>query len=280
MSTFMSERFAVHHQDYAHYTTEKLRQHFLVQSLFVEDTVQLTYTHYDRMIVGGAMPMHGALKLESVAQLKAEHFLDRREIGLINIGGPGWVAVDGQRFDINNKEALYIGAKTKQVELQSVSAAQPAKFYINSTPAHHAYPAKKVGKSDAKVLNVGSAVTSNERSIYQLIIHGVVDTCQLQMGMTELKAGSVWNTMPPHTHSRRMEAYFYFDIPEEQAVCHFMGPATETRHLWVANEQAIISPPWSMHSGCGTSNYTFIWGMAGENLDYSDMDFHKPNTLR
>lgn len=280
MTTEISERYAVHIDDYPSYTTEKLRKHFHVPSIFKDDSIQLTYTHYDRVIVGGAYPKTKTLRLEAVDQLKAEHFLDRRELGAINIGGAGFVVVDGERFDINSKEAIYIGATTKTVEFGSADTENPAKFYINSAPAHQAFPTKKVGKEDANVLHLGSSETSNERSIYQLLISGVVETCQLQMGMTELKPGSVWNTMPVHTHSRRMEAYFYFDLPEDQAVCHFMGPAEETRHIWINNEQAVISPPWSMHSGCGTSNYTFIWGMAGENLDYTDMDHHKPSELK
>jgi 4-deoxy-L-threo-5-hexosulose-uronate ketol-isomerase len=280
MTTHISERFAVHIDDYASYTTETLRKHFHVPSIFKEDSIQLTYTHYDRVIVGGAYPKTKTLKLEAVDQLKSEHFLNRRELGAINIGGVGFVVVDGERFNINNKEAIYIGATTQSVEFGSTDPNQPAKFYINSAPAHRAFPTKKVGKEDANVLNLGSSETSNQRSIYQLLIKGVVDTCQLQMGMTELKPGSVWNTMPAHTHSRRMEAYFYFDLPADQAVCHFMGPAHQTRHIWVNNEQAVVSPPWSMHSGCGTSHYSFIWGMAGENLDYMDMDHHKPSELK
>lgn len=280
MTTEISERFAVHIDDYPSYTTEALRKHFHVPTIFKDDSIQLTYTHYDRVIVGGAYPKTKTLTLEAVDQLKAENFLDRRELGAINVGGAGFVVVGGERFDINNKEAIYIGATTKSVDFGSIDTKQPAKFYINSAPAHQAFPTKKVAKEDAKVLSLGSSETSNERTIYQLLINGVVETCQLQMGMTELKPGSVWNTMPVHTHSRRMEAYFYFDLPEDQAVCHFMGPPEETRHIWVNNEQAVVSPPWSMHSGCGTSNYTFIWGMAGENLDYTDMDHHKPSELK
>lgn len=280
MTTEISERFAVHMDDYPSYTTEKLRKNFHVPTIFKGDSIQLTYTHYDRVIVGGVYPRTKTLTLESVDQLKAEYFLHRRELGAINIGGAGFVVVDGERFAINHKEAIYIGATTKSVEFGSADTKQPAKFYLNSAPAHHAFPTKKVGKKDANVLHLGSSETSNERSIYQLLINGVVETCQLQMGMTELKPGSVWNTMPVHTHSRRMEAYLYFDLAEDQAVCHFMGPPDETRHIWVTNEQAVVSPPWSMHSGCGTSNYTFIWGMAGENLDYTDMDHHKPSELK
>ena len=280
MSTQISERFPVHPDDYRHYTTDKLRDQFLIEKIFSEDNIQLTYTHYERMIVGGVMPVKRAITLEAPDQLKSEKFLERRELGIINVGGDGKISIDGEEFTLQNKEALYVGAQKVEVVFSSNDSTQPAKYYLNSAPAHHCYPSKKIGKSEAKVLHLGSAQTSNERSIYQLIINGVVDTCQLQMGMTELKSGSVWNTMPVHTHSRRMEAYFYFDLPDEQAVCHFMGPASETRHLWVTNEQAVVSPPWSIHSGCGTSNYTFIWGMAGENLDYSDMDSHNPHTLK
>ncbi len=274
------ERFAVHQDDFKHYDTEKLRRHFLIEKIFEADEVLFVYTHYERIMVGGAMPVNKAVPLDPVYQQKADFFLERRELGAINVGGPGSITVDGERYPLDSKEALYIGRGAKEVVFASDSADNPAKFYMNSAPAHHAYPHKKVGMSDAKVLEMGSSETCNERRINQLLINGVVETCQLQMGMTELQPGSIWNTMPVHTHSRRMEAYFYFNIPEEQAVCHFMGPAHETRHLWVGNEQAIVSPPWSMHSGVGTANYTFIWGMAGENLDYTDMDFHKPHTLK
>lgn len=280
MTTTISERFAVHVDDYKHYTTEKLREHFLVENIFSEDTIQLTYTHYERIIVGGAMPVGSALTLDTPEMLRAKHFLDRRELGAINVGGSGEIIVDGTAYAIEHKEAIYIGAGTKEVIFKSRDENSPAKFYINSAPAHHAYPTKKVGQEDADVMEMGSAENCNERTIRKLLVNTVIETCQLQMGMTELKTGSVWNTMPAHTHSRRMEAYFYFNLPENQAACHFMGPAEETRHLWMHNEQAVVSPPWSMHSGCGTSNYTFIWGMAGENLDYSDMDFHQPNELK
>lgn len=280
MTTTISERFAVHQDDYKHYTTEKLREHFLVKSIFSQDKIQLTYTHYERIIVGGAMPVSSALTLDTPDMLRAKHFLDRRELGAINVGGAGEIVVDGNSHTIEHKEAIYIGAGTKEVVFKSKNKNTPAKFYINSAPAHHAYPTKKVGQEDADVMEMGSSENCNERTIRKLLVNTVIETCQLQMGMTELKSGSVWNTMPAHTHSRRMEAYFYFNLPEDQAVCHFMGPAEETRHLWMHNEQAVVSPPWSMHSGCGTSNYTFIWGMAGENLDYSDMDFHQPHELK
>lgn len=276
----IEERFAVHQDDFKHYDTEKLRQHFLIEKIFAADEVLFVYTHYERIMVGGAMPVNKTVLLEPVHQQKADHFLDRRELGAINVGGPGTIVVDGTEYSLDTKEALYIGRGAQSVSFASNSPEQPAKFYMNSAPAHHAYPTKKVSMADAKVLELGASETCNERRINQLLINEVVDTCQLQMGMTELQPGSIWNTMPVHTHSRRMEAYFYFNIPEEQAVCHFMGPAHETRHIWVNNEQAVVSPPWSMHSGVGTANYTFIWGMAGENLDYTDMDFHKPHTLR
>jgi len=279
MSFEIDERYAVHQDDYKHYTTEKLRDHFLIGKIFTADKVEMTYTHYERVIVGGAMPVDKSLKLEAPDQLKSDFFLARRELGVINVGGEGTVVVDGEEYHLQKKEALYVGAQTKEVIFSSKDATNPAKYYLNSAPAHCRYPTKKVGKSDANVLNMGSPETCNERNIYQLLINGVVETCQLQMGMTELKSGSVWNTMPAHTHSRRMEAYFYFDLPEEAAVSHFMGPADETRHIWMRNEQAVVSPPWSMHSGCGTSNYTFVWGMAGENLDYTDMDFHHPKEI-
>lgn len=280
MPTNISERFAVHMDDYKHYTTDKLREHFLVSNIFTPNTIELTYTHYERIIVGGALPIEGPLNLQTVAQLRAENFLDRRELGAINIGGEGEITVDSTAYTIGTKEAIYIGAGSKNVVFKSVDPKNPAKFYLNSAPAHHAYPTKKVGQKDADVVTLGSSENCNERTIRKLLVNSVIETCQLQMGMTELKSGSVWNTLPAHTHSRRMEAYFYFNLPDDQAVCHFMGPAEETRHLWMHNEEAVVSPPWSMHSGCGTANYTFIWGMAGENLDYGDMDFHQANEIK
>ncbi|MES1195456.1 MAG: 5-dehydro-4-deoxy-D-glucuronate isomerase [Steroidobacter sp.] len=278
--TKLEERFAVHVDDYKHYDTETLRKHFLVEKVFEPDQVLFTYTHYERLMVGGVMPVHQSIKLPRYDQLRAEYFLQRRELALINIGGPGVVSVDGVDHSINTREALYIGRGAREVIFGSTQADNAAKFYINSAPAHCSYPTKKVNKENGRVLNMGSKESCNERNIYQLIVGGVVDTCQVQMGMTELKPGSIWNTMPMHTHSRRMEAYFYFNIPQPHAVCHFMGPANETRHIWIGNEQAVVSPPWSMHSGVGTANYTFIWGMAGENHDYNDMDHHQPNTLK
>ena len=199
---------------------------------------------------------------------------------MINVGGDAVIEAAGQSFDLGYKEALYLGKGTRDVIFRSVDRKNPAKLYINSAPAHHSFPSKKVSTADAIVARMGTPATSNERTINKLIVNGVVDTCQLQMGMTELKPGSVWNTMPVHTHNRRMEAYFYFEVPENQAICHFMGEPDETRHIWLKNDQAIISPSWSIHSAAGTSGYTFIWGMAGENLDYGDMDVRQPDTLR
>jgi 4-deoxy-L-threo-5-hexosulose-uronate ketol-isomerase len=276
----LEERFAVHVDDYKSYDTSALRKHFLIEKVFEPDQASFVYTHYERIMVGGVMPIRQAVTLPAYNQLRAEYFLQRRELAMINIGGAGVVAVDGVEYVIDNKEALYIGRGAKDVVFKSRDATAPAKFYINSAPAHRAYPTKEANKENGRVLNMGASNTCNERNIYQLIVGGVVETCQVQMGMTELKAGSNWNTMPMHTHSRRMEVYFYFDIPSPHAVCHFMGPANETRHLWIGNEQAVVSPPWSTHSGVGTANYTFIWGMAGENLDYNDMDHHQPNTLK
>jgi len=273
-------RYAVGQNEAKKFDTDEIRDAFLLADLFADNQINLTYTHYDRYIVGGAVPVDSILTLESIDPLKAPNFLDRRELGIINIGNTGIVEVDGQVYTLENKEALYVGAGSKKVTFSSENRDQPAKFYLNSAPAHCAYPTKKVNRENAKVLELGSQETCNERTIYQLIINGVVETCQLQMGLTMLKPGSVWNTMPAHQHDRRIEAYLYFDVPEEQAVCHFMGEPKETRHIWVANQQAVISPAWSIHSGSGTSNYSFIWGMAGENLDYDDMDKYNPTELR
>jgi 4-deoxy-L-threo-5-hexosulose-uronate ketol-isomerase len=218
--------------------------------------------------------------LETFAPLKSDYFLERRELGIINVGGSGSVSVDGKKYNLDYKEALYVGRENKEVIFNSDDATNPAKFYLNSTPAHKVFPTKKISLEDAEVVELGSMETANARTIRKLIVNSIVETCQVQMGMTELKSGSVWNTMPAHVHDRRMEVYFYFEVPEDQAVCHFMGEPQETRHIWVANNEAVISPPWSIHSGSGTSNYTFIWGMAGENLDYGDMDFCKINELK
>jgi len=280
MSIQYESRYAIGPTETRALDTDGLRKHFLIEKVFVDDTIQLAYTHYDRYIAGGAMPVSKALPLDTVEDLKAAYFLERRELGIINVGGPGKVLVDGQVYQLDFKDALYIGKGNQKVVFSSDDAAAPAKFYLNSAPAHHAYPTRKVTKADAEVAVLGSLETANHRTINKLLVNSVIETCQLQMGMTELKTGSVWNTMPPHTHDRRMEVYFYFEVPEGQAVCHFMGQPEETRHLWMQGEQAVISPPWSVHAGAGTSNYTFIWGMAGENLDYDDMDKCAINELK
>ncbi len=280
MSTFYEERYAAHPEDAKSYDTTRLRNEFLIRNVMVEGQIRLTYSQYDRYIVGGAVPLHGGLKLEPIDPLKAEYFCERREVGIINVGGAGKVSVDGILYEIGFKEAIYIGRGSREVVFESVNVNNPAHFYINSAPAHKEYPTKKVTLNDAEVVVMGSMEESNHRQINKLLVNSVVPTCQLQMGMTELKPGSVWNTMPPHTHSRRMEAYFYFQVPEGHAVCHFMGDPKETRHIWMQNEEAVLSPTWSIHSAAGTSNYTFIWGMAGENLNYGDMDTVKPNELR
>ena len=265
-------RYASHPDDAKMYDTEEIREQFLIEKLFGDDKIYMVYTMYDRLIVGGAMPVKDELELKAPEEIRAKHFLDRRELGMFNVGGPGTVTADGETFELGHKDALYIGMGKKKVVFASKDAKNPAKFYFNSAPAHAAYPSRKVTKADAEVRELGALETSNHRIINRMLVGQVVPTCQLQMGMTELQTGSVWNTMPPHTHNRRMEAYFYFDLPEKDAVCHFMGEPEETRHIWMRNEQAVISPQWSIHSACATHNYTFIWGMAGENIDYDDMD--------
>jgi 4-deoxy-L-threo-5-hexosulose-uronate ketol-isomerase len=280
MALIFEERFATHPDDAKNYDTTRLRKEYLIEKVMVSGEIRLTYSQYDRYIVGGAVPQHSPLKLDSIDPLKSSYFCERREIGIINVGGKGTVSVDGTRHVIDFKEALYIGRGNKEVIFESEDAKNPAHFYINSAPAHKEYPTKKVTLKDADVLDLGSPEESNARRINRLIINSVVETCQLQMGLTELKPGSVWNTMPAHTHSRRMEAYFYFRVPEGQAVCHFMGDPRETRHIWMKNEEAVLSPAWSIHSAAGTSNYSFIWGMAGENLNYGDMDIVNPDQLR
>jgi 4-deoxy-L-threo-5-hexosulose-uronate ketol-isomerase len=272
-------RYAHHPDDVKNYTTEQLRKHFLIEDLFQEDTIKLVYTMYDRYLVGGILPVTGPLKLETIEELKSEHFLERRELGIINVGGKGSVTVDGEMYELDHKEALYIGKGNKEIVFDKTGSGQPC-FYINSAPAHHAYPTRKITKSEAEIVQLGEERYANKRTVNKLIVNSVLETCQLQMGMTELHPGSIWNTLPAHTHERRMEAYFYFELEEGQAVCHFMGQPQETRHIFMKNHQAVISPEWSIHSGTGTSSYTFIWGMAGENLDYSDMDIVSPDQMK
>ncbi len=275
-----NERYAVHPEDFKKYDTERIRKEFLVEEVFVNDEICLTYSLYDRYVVGGAYPVSKKLELETFDSLKADDFLARREMGIINVGGAGKVAADGETYKLAYKEALYLGKETRGVSFESVDPGTPAKFYINSAPAHRKFPNKLVTLADAEVVELGALESSNARKINKLLVNSIVETCQLQMGMTELQAGSVWNTMPVHTHNRRMEAYFYFEVPENQAICHFMGQPQETRHIWMQNEQAVLSPSWSLHSAAGTSNYIFVWGMAGENLDYGDMDVVQPTELR
>jgi 4-deoxy-L-threo-5-hexosulose-uronate ketol-isomerase len=273
-------RYAAHPDDVKNYDTVRLRNEFLMENIFVPDEISLVYSLYDRLMVGGAMPVKNNLILESADELKSENFLDRREMGIINVGGDAAIQTNSTIYKLGFKEALYLGKGTTGVTFSSVNPSNPAKLYINSAPAHHSYPAKKVTVADAEIVVLGNMESSNHRTLNKLLVNSVVETCQLQMGMTELKPGSVWNTMPPHTHNRRMEAYFYFELAEKQSICHFMGEPDETRHIWLKNEQAVLSPSWSIHSAAGTSNYTFIWGMAGENLNYGDMDIREPDTLK
>jgi len=280
MKTNYEIRYATHPEDARHYDTTRIRKEFLIETIFAADEVNMVYSMYDRMVVGGAMPVAEALTLEAIDPLKAEYFTTRREIGVYNVGGKGSVRVGEEVFELDFKEALYIGKGDRDVIFSSADPQQPAKFYFNSTTAHTAYPCRKVTKQDAVVAHMGSLDMSNERNINKMIVNQVLPTCQLQMGMTELATGSVWNTMPAHVHARRMEAYFYFELPEDQAACHFMGEPQETRHIWLHNEQAVLSPEWSIHSAAATHNYTFIWGMGGENLDYGDQDFSTITELK
>lgn len=280
MRTDYEIRYAAHPEDAKHYDTARLRRDFLIEKIFVADEVHMVYSMYDRMVVGGAMPVSEQLPLEAIDPLKAPFFTTRREVGIYNVGGAGAVKVGEETYELGFKEALYIGCGDRDVVFISKDAAHPAKFYFNSTTAHKEYPCRKITKQDAVVAHMGSLEMSNERDINKMIVNQVLPTCQLQMGMTELAPGSVWNTMPAHVHSRRMEAYFYFELPEDQAICHFMGEPTETRHIWMRGEQAVLSPEWSIHSAAATHNYTFIWGMGGENLDYGDQDFSKITDLK
>ena len=273
MKTNYEVRYASNPVDAKTYDTARLRNDFLIEHLFGANEVNMVYSMYDRIIVGGAMPAGERLLLEAIDPLKAPHFLTRREIGIFNVGGKGRVIAGDEVFELDYKEALYLGRGDRDVYFESMDAQRPALFYFNSATAHCAYPNKKITKADAVVAHMGSLETSNERNINKMIVNQVLPTCQLQMGMTELAPGSVWNTMPAHVHSRRMEAYFYFEVPEDQAVCHFMGEVEETRHIWMRGNQAVLSPEWSIHSAAATHNYTFIWGMGGENLDYGDQDF-------
>jgi len=271
---------ACHPADVKNYDTKTLRERFTMPVVIAPDTINFTYSMYDRLIFGGVSPVNTIVELETIDPLKAEYFLERRELGAINIGGPGIVSVDGKDYELNFKDALYVGRGNKKVTFRSKDKSNPAKFYLNSTPAHKAYKTQLItidgrkGSLKANSFAAGKMEESNDRVINQLIVNNVLEEgpCQLQMGLTELKPGSVWNTMPAHTHDRRVEAYFYFNVPEGNAIAHFMGEPQENRVVWLHNEQAIMSPEWSIHAAAGTSNYMFIWGMGGENLDYGDMD--------
>ena len=249
-----------------------LRENFLVQQLISENAIKLVYTHYDRMIIGGVMPGNKEISLPNHEELKAEYFLERRELGIINVGGQGTIIADGESYSLDKLDCLYVGKGTKDVRFSSTVQDNPAVFYLLSSPAHHSYPTTLMQKEKATPVSLGDAATSNNRTIYKYIHLDGIKSCQLVMGLTVLSPGSVWNSVPPHTHTRRMEVYFYFDVPELHRVFHFMGEPAETRHLVAGNYEAVISPPWSVHYGCGTSNYGFIWGMAGENQAFPDMD--------
>ncbi|MGL4572474.1 MAG: 5-dehydro-4-deoxy-D-glucuronate isomerase [Clostridium sp.] len=276
----MIYRYANHPEDSKKYNTEELRKHYLVEEIFVNDSIELTYSHVDRIIFGGIKPVYNELVLEAGKEMGVDYFLERRELGLINIGGTGIVTIDGVEYTLNNRDGLYVGKGNKEVKFKSVNPEDPAKLYINSVPAHKEYKTVKIEIEKANPVKLGDAKNLNKRTIYQYVHPNVCESCQLLMGMTILEEGSAWNTMPCHTHERRMEVYFYFNMNEDTRVFHFMGEPTETRHLVVQNEQAIISPSWSIHSGVGTSDYTFIWGMCGENQTFTDMDAIEMDVLR
>lgn len=277
----METRYTHCPADIRHYSTEQLRNEFLVEKIFVPGTIQLTYTHNDRMIFGGVTPTDQPLEIQLSKELGVEYFLERRELGVINIGGAGTIEIDGTKEDMKKQDGYYIGKETKHVVFSSKDPNDPAKFYVSSVPAHHKYPNVKISIDQVKPMETGEGLTLNERKIYQYIHPNVCESCQLQMGYTILEPGSAWNTMPCHTHERRMEAYVYFDFANEDTkVFHMMGKPDETKHLVVAEEQAVISPSWSIHSGVGTSNYSFIWAMCGENITYTDMDMVPMDELK
>jgi 4-deoxy-L-threo-5-hexosulose-uronate ketol-isomerase len=276
----MDIKFAISPNEAKQFNTEQLRENFLVPSLMQNDSVQLTYTHYDRVIIGGAKPVNKTITLPNHPELRADYFLERRELGIINVGGAGTVVLDGKSFQLNKLDCVYAGKGTKEVSFTSDKKEDPAVFYLLSAPAHATYPNTKFTKEQAAPVELGAATTSNKRTVYKYIHLDGIRSCQLVMGLTVLESGSVWNSIPPHTHTRRMEVYFYFDVAAEQRIFHFMGETNQTRHIVMANHDAVISPPWSTHFGCGTSNYGFIWGMAGENLVYTDMDPAPVPTLK
>lgn len=278
----MDVRQSIHSDHAKTLDTTGLRTEFLVETIFTADRYTMTYSHIDRIIVGGIMPVTRPVRIgeEVGKQLGVSYFLERRELGVINIGGPGTITVDGTCYEIGHRDALYVGKGAKEVAFASVDAAKPARFYYNCAPAHTTYPTKRVTPADVAPVTLGEDVTSNRRTINKYFVPDVLETCQLSMGLTELAPGNLWNTMPCHTHERRMEVYFYFGLEEDSCVFHMMGQPQETRHIVVHNEQAVISPSWSIHSGVGTRAYTFIWGMVGENQVFDDMDHVKVGDLR
>ena len=263
---------AVHSEDFKHYDTEKIRTRFLLADLKALNKANFVYAHYDRMITGIIHPGNEQITLGNYEILRSEYFLERREMGIINVGGPGQIAVDGTMHELQKLDALYLGKGVKDVVFSSMNPEAPAIFYALSSPAHQSFPVTLLKHADAFSMTLGSLETSNERRIVRYIHKDGIQSCQLVMGLTILSVGSVWNTIPPHTHDRRMEVYFYFDLDADQRVFHYMGEPQETRHIVVGNHEAVLSPPWSIHAGGGTKNYSFIWGMAGENKDYADMD--------
>ncbi len=280
----MDIRYGANQNDAKYYDTEELRAEFLISDLFPQDDISFTYSHIDRIIVAGCVPVKTSVALEKGVDcqksLGVDYFLERRELGIINIGGSGVVTADGVDYPMERLFALYIGKESKNVAFRSTDPKHPAKFYITSAPAHTKYPTTLIDMEKARKRELGDALTCNKRTINQLIHPDILQTCQLTMGCTQLAPGSVWNTMPCHTHERRMEVYLYFDIPADNVVFHYMGEGNETRHIVMQNEQAVISPSWSIHSGCGTASYTFIWAMVGENQTFDDMDHIKTTDLR
>ncbi len=268
----MEIRFQNSPEETSQMDTEQLRKNFLVQNLMQDDTVQLVYSHYDRVIIGGVKPVGKPVQLPNHPELRADYFLERRELGIINVGSKGVVTADGKKYELNKLDCLYLGKGTKKVSFASASKKEAASFYLLSAPAHHKYANRLMTKEKASPVSLGDVSTSNKRTIYKYIHLDGIKSCQLVMGLTVLENGSVWNSVPPHTHTRRMEVYFYFDVPDQHRVFHFMGQPQETKHIVIANHEAVISAPWSMHFGCGTSSYGFIWGMAGENQVFTDMD--------
>ena len=264
-------RYANHPEDSKRYDTQELRKHYHISKIFTPDEINLTYSHQDRIIAGGIMPVESEVKLETCKELAAPYFLARRELGAINVGGAGVIVLDGVEYPMNNRDGLYVGMGTKELIFKSLDKENPAKFYINSCPAHRTCPTVHIPMDKARYNHLGGQETVNERILRQYIHPAVCESCQLSMGMTALLPGNVWNTMPSHTHERRMEVYFYFDVAPDQCVFHMMGQGKETRHIVMHNEEAVISPSWSIHSGVGTANYTFIWGMCGENQDFDDI---------